>query len=419
LQKVFWFNSTCENQIALQFQKGRYAPSRLIGHLEEDLSILPLFYSSEKDILLVHQIPTKSFCEQLQKIGIRFPHFVEFKSISDLKNKKNTLEAIPWGWSEETAIFAKKHFHFQQEIPYNLEFFSKIVSHQWLDEFIHLPDSKKLEFQDNFLGKVVSDVDEVEPAIAPFFKDGFSKVVFKAPHGTSGQNQLQVSDKVLSDREKAWCVNTLKRQKQILIEPWFDKILDFSFQFMIHHDDVQFIDFTCFKTSSRGQFLGNWVGSFHEVLPDYLQSFQAEFHELAEELRQYIKTKTVGQKMNTHWGVDGFIYQDKDEIKIRPIVEVNPRYTMGAISISLKQYLAKGIKGSWRILNLKEVKSWGFSSFVDFVLFLEKEYSLEIGFDGLLKKGILCTNDPQQAQSFLSCLFVGDSIHFLNEMKIK
>jgi hypothetical protein len=58
-----------------------------------------------------------------------------------------------------------------------------------------------------------------------------------------------------------------------------------------------------------------------------------------------------------YFGVDALVCQDQNgELKIKPMVELNPRTTMGHVALSLEKRLAPGAEAEFRIFNRKE---WG------------------------------------------------------------
>ena len=56
-----------------------------------------------------------------------------------------------------------------------------------------------------------------------------------------------------------------------------------------------------------------------------------------------------------YFGVDAFAYKDAvGRLRIKPIVELNPRLTMGHIALQLEKRLTAGVVGEFRILSKDE-----------------------------------------------------------------
>ena len=104
-------------------------------------------------------------------------------------------------------------------------------------------------------------------------------------------------------------------------------------------------------------------------------------------------------------GIDAFVYRaPSGECRLKPIVEINPRYTMGRLTVELMKQTCPGSHGHFRLINRAQLRAEGFEDFSSFArtlvgtnpLHLEGEPSPKI------REGALCLNDPATAQACLA-----------------
>ena len=111
-------------------------------------------------------------------------------------------------------------------------------------------------------------------------------------------------------------------------------------------------------------------------------------------------------------GLDAFVYRAEDGLcRLEAIVEMNPRYTMGRLTVELMKHAAPGSRGLFQaFVSLKQALAEGFTDFAAcarslserFPIHLKGEPSPRIG------EGAICLNDPAQAQV---CLAVFHVVH--------
>ena len=76
---------------------------------------------------------------------------------------------------------------------------------------------------------------------------------------------------------------------------------------------------------------------------------------LTDWLQQYLVPKLCSVGFEGPFGVDAMVYRDADgDLKIKPIVELNPRMTMGHVALALERKLAPGVRAEFRIFSRTE-----------------------------------------------------------------
>ena len=73
--------------------------------------------------------------------------------------------------------------------------------------------------------------------------------------------------------------------------------------------------------------------------------------QIADWLQPRLTEALVERNFTGYFGVDALVCTDaKQELKVKPLVELNPRMTMGHIALNLKKRLAPGTEAEFRIL---------------------------------------------------------------------
>lgn len=146
--------------------------------------------------------------------------------------------------------------------------------------------------------------------------------VLKSCFGTAGRGHLFVP----CEPEKL--KSFLNREGFPMIgEPWVDRVIDFSTQWVIEQNEkIVFLGTTECVSDARGQYVENRVGN---ILAEY-QRFIDEHKEIALDILQ--KMAALGYFGNV--GFDAMIYEND---KLHPVVEINARKTMGYVALKLQQ----------------------------------------------------------------------------------
>ncbi len=108
-------------------------------------------------------------------------------------------------------------------------------------------------------------------------------------------------------------------------------------------------------------------------------------------------------------GIDAFAYRDASEkIRLKPIVEINPRYTMGRLTVELMKHVAPGSHGVFELLGLKQIRAAGFENFIEFGRVMEKKFPVQLKGEPSprISEGAFCLNDPARAQVCLAVFHV-------------
>lgn len=165
----------------------------------------------------------------------------------------------------------------------------------------------------------------------------YRNVVLKAPWSSSGRGVRYV-DNELNNNAEAWAANVIKRQGGIMVEPHYNRVVDFAMEFYSEGKGV--IDYrglSVFQTEN-GNYAGNVIAT-EEAKLDMLQRYvqPQTLYDVRQRLVRFFSNAFKHFYLGC-FGVDMMIVADQASglFKVHPCVEINLRRTMGHVANSFK-----------------------------------------------------------------------------------
>jgi hypothetical protein len=250
-------------------------------------------------------------------------------------------------------------------------------------------------------------------AIAAIRARGHHKVVLKESIGVAGSNALRLFEPELTENQKRWIANVVESGRTIVVEPWLERELDFSVQLEMTPAGLKLVGYTGLLNDAKGQFIGNWAEPKRErKLPTAVTSLLGErpavgnpVQRLYEELLAALENELRALNFVGPLGIDAFVFRDAGGMRrLKPVVEINPRYTMGRVTLELMNRAAQGSHGLFRLFNRASLRSKGCDGLVELSQRLRREFPLQFADDPArrIAEGAVCLNDPEQAQVCLA-----------------
>ncbi len=420
---VYWFNANCEEQVAL----GRpgVTPPQRVAELEADFQALPMLLCARDDVVLLRAKPSPAFLRRMQEVGFAIPEFVECSAdgLAALAERKvNVLR--PWGWSPDSAELLAP---LAAGLPHGGEgpcwstalrsLYAKSWSAARLGEFLAVHEADYFCGTDA-VGTACETTEQVLTQIERLAA-GSGAVVVKALYGSSGRGQIHCREGQVRAEQRGQLANMLRRQGQVVVEPWLDKVVDLSLHFDVGGEGAAVVaGWTRFLTDGRGQYRGSFVGSLTAGLDEEAKRFlygdgrdARRLPRLGEQLAEWLVEPLCAAGYQGPVGVDAMVYRDRDRLRLKPIVELNPRTTMGRVALKLRQAVNSARTALWLVLSRREVVAAGFAGLAECAAALEAAHPARLMPDGKqLSGGVLFTTDPAQARSFATALLVGESL---------
>jgi uncharacterized ferritin-like protein (DUF455 family) len=410
--KVLMFNPGCESEV--EAGSSAWTAPQSIRQLACDYESLMSFIAHKHDIVMTTELPSVQFLSTLNAIGFDVPEFVAHADISRLKNRKID-KFVPWGWSPA----AKKYF-----APLESSLLSPLKTPNLGDatselclfsKFTAASIREQLKL-DSLPRAYVSELETIDATIENLRKNqGHKAIVFKTPFSTSGRGMCRVLSDSPKDKELAWLKSAIKQHGKVLAEPWLDKVADLSAHIdILENGDVHFVGLTRFWTTSGGQYRGHILGRVMDDFDtvalqqwhDEQQGWQKTLRETALEIGQIAAKSGYFGPL----GIDAFIYRDKDRLTLRPMIELNPRWSMGRIALQLTQKIASKHCGLWIHLSKRDLERAGYPGFTELTQALKKLQPDDLhnpNAQRVIRKGVYPMNDPARAKHALALLVVG------------
>lgn len=408
--RLFWFNPGCEQEV--ESPNSNWTPPKAIQNLQADYAPLLGLLANDSDVILVKSPPSVAHLKSLAVAGFTIPEFVRDSDIGTLKIRK-FWSFEPWGWSPEV----KKKF-----APLESKLIKPLIEH---DQSPHSADESV--FSKKFAAKLrqrlkIEDVptilcgsmQETLDAIKSLSMKSPSKVVaLKASFSSSGRGMIRVRDELLDDKQVTWTKSVIQKNGHVLAEPWLDKILDISAHVDIFQDGtIKFLGFTRFWTDIRGQYKGHIIGrTLDDCGPEFLAMWHREggFKDRLQNTALAAANEVFNHGYYGPMGIDALIYKDAGELRLRPLVEINPRYSMGRVALAIAPRITAKRCAIWIHVSATELKKSEFLNFKDAVTKLQSRLPQEFSANDSSKtisQGVFPLNDPNQAIQSLALLVV-------------
>ena len=443
---VFVFNPFTEGRLA---EGKAFNPTKLQARLARDQENLPQFLCRQDDIVLTRRKPSIEFLSRVKQAGFPLPEFVEVPDDNAVGcGNRGTFEAArghrpalsilaarklgslrPWGWGPDSLELLKPLFASvtgekrDAEKRFNPGL-ARLYSKSWSAEFLRnvLSDKSAIGSRqsaigwlctENEIGVTVNSLSAARTAIRAIRARGHHPVVVKQAFGAAGSQALRLLEPEVLETQWRWMETACARKRELVVEPWLDRIQDFSVQLEMTATGLKRCGFTGLLTDARGQFVANFAESHHHTrLPAQTvvqfrepPDISRRLLEFYEELRARLETELRAVDFLGPLGVDAFVYRDAHGfVRLKPVVEINPRYTMGRVLVELMRQTCQNCAGSFRLVNAAQLRAEGFEDFPGYARALEDKFPLQ--FEGepapRIREGALCLNDPATAQTCLA-----------------
>lgn len=354
-----------EHDIALAFGKAFFTAPHAGRQLRNDLGWLPAIWASPNDNILVNDVShaEKSFQRLMAAIKTRNIPFIprcQFVSSSSnflteepLSNKANSYKIEPWGWDASLKMQLSRLGISDQFLPSSKDIdYIRECSHRrksaeilkYIHEHFVVNNDDLAEYNCN---RIVGDAQECHTLEEVFnLSDFWKSIVVKAPWSSSGRGVRFVKSN-WSATMIGWLRNVLANQGSVMVEPHYNKIIDFGMEFTSDgHGHISYLGLSLFHTQN-GAYTGNLLAT-----ENYKRQELARY--LPLNLLDYVKSlicEGLSDAFNQYegpFGVDMMVVlppKDRSEdvrscgeqpsTLLHPCVEINLRRTMGHVALSL------------------------------------------------------------------------------------
>ncbi len=416
---VFVFNPFAEGRIA---EGKTFNPTKHQAQLARDLENLPQFLCRQDDIVLVNQKPSVEFLSGVKQAGFPLPEFGALDDVRSLQSRK--LGSLrPWAWGPDSfellkPVFASVTGEKRADESRFTEKIASLYSKAWSANFLfRLLDGKNKTqswlCSENEIGVAAHSLDEALAALAKIRARGHHKIVIKESFGVAGSNAIRLFEPEILPTQLRWLENAFAKKRELVVEPWLERLADFSVQLEMSERGLKLCGFTGLLADARGQFVANFAEPHHHKrIPAKIISLFTEPKDISGKLLDFygeifsrLETELRVADFTGPLGIDAFVYRDANgATKLKPIVEINPRYTMGRVLVELMRQVCQNSSGSFRLVNAAQLRAEGFENFPNYAQSLAEKFPLRLEGEPVprIREGALCLNDPATAQVCLA-----------------
>ena len=332
MSAVYLFNP--ENDMALASGSPYYMAPANIKKMAADLAALPSWYALPGSGVLV------SDERQIEWMRKEYGSLLDIDWLLDVPESCDKV--CPWGWNH--ALLRQLG---ELGVPY-----VSLLSNEQMSR-LRVLSSRQMAVKllprlrvERTLGEsfLLTSLENLKA-----FESKGERVLLKSPWSGSGKGVRMVED--LSDSSVyGWAKRVVSSQGAIVVEPYYNKVVDFAMEFQVGGEGVSFVGYSLFETDCRGIYKGNVLASnamIEEELSVYvsLDVLASVRERCLKELGRIYQGAYEG-----YWGVDMMICREGNEYLVHPCVEVNLRMNMGVVSRLLyDRFLRDGVKGTYAI----------------------------------------------------------------------
>ena len=428
---VYYFNPFAE----MEMSRGRsFTPTKQQCEMQSDLETLPQFFGSEDDVVLVTRKPRLNWLLALSRAGLPVPEFEvlqdgQIDPAAELL-ERNLGSFKPWALSPKVVALTdvlRGRLKNMDEISAfeasgvgRMSLFSKTTGAELLKEMLQAEALDKAGWlcPVTEIGRFVSEANEAGNSVEEWRRQGFERLVAKADYGAAGSRMIRLWERDLIESQLRWMEKVLRQRERLVIEPWHERVLDFSAHYDVGLESTKFKGFVRMINDQRGQFLAaslasNLTNGLDAEIPRFLHGPTGNRHrDLYAKLGDLIHRRCREVNYTGPVGIDSYIYRENDgTLRLKPVVEMNPRYTMGRLALSARKWVAPGRDITVALFSPVQLRMLGIGSFEKLAEFLAQRFPLELMEKPKLRisSGAFCLTDPSLATQCVAILFVGTS----------
>lgn len=332
MKTLYLFNP--ENDMALASASPFYMTPANIRKMATDLSALPAWYAPEGSSVLLGDNRQREWMEK----ECRFSLPVEWA----VNIAPYYIKVCPWGWNP-ALLRRLKEEGVSSEAMLSEEQMKRVRCLSSRQTAVDLLPRLRMEqtigesFVFSFFEKLLMFLQKDE------------EVLLKSPWSGSGKGIQRVKG-VPDTSVYGWAKRVVSTQGSIVVEPFYQKVVDFAMEFYSDGKGVSFVGYSLFETDGRGIYKGNVLASDKTIearLASYVpvEVLAGIRNRSMEELDVLVAGSYEG-----YLGVDMMICKDAEGYKVHPCVEVNLRMNMGVVSrLFYDNYVCEGAEGRYVI----------------------------------------------------------------------
>lgn len=412
--RVFWFNGAVEQEVEHGL---RYTPTKSTLATVEDMETLPMVFAASTDVVLVRRRPSVTFLDRLAEGGFTVPRFEVAALERSPWPAPRQLGAIaslnPWGHSPRTHAFAATARARATEggAPWEPGMRSIYDKRATVRLGASMPEDACWSDPER-VARVATDWADVAAAQRDFEALGHG-VRIKPVFGASGRGHIVLR----SDDDRPAIEMLLRKGGAVVVEPEFDVVAEFSLRFQVEEQRLHPVDIGRCISTARGQFAHALIGPADWGLPSEARRWlrgdgqdPARLERMARAVVQHVEADVIEAGVRGPIGVDALLVRVDGALRLRPLVDLNPRRTMGHVASSLRDRVARRASAAVSVVTRADVAASGFAGFEAWWSALPSPEFEERDGVRRLRAGVVALSDPARARNVVIVLSAADSL---------
>ncbi|MES2474494.1 MAG: DUF455 family protein [Verrucomicrobiota bacterium] len=325
---VHWFNPNAESHARAAAIGKPWQPDKTAVALEMDLEALMLGCCRRDDAVLMQRAPGIDHLTRLKDAGFELPEILTLGMPAGRK-----LGGLrPWAWSTDAVETLRPYA--EDVAPNMQQRWREALPSSWFSKEIGLQLEGMLGKQLE-TGNLFRDTNSVLAEIARLMESG--QALLKAPMACAGRGHLRVNTTSDPARTRGWVENTLAGHGAVVVEPWLERVLDFSALYeMKSGGEVELVGLTRMENDAAGRFLAirvshKWGNLLEPEIAEFLFR-EAQVMAIYQNELPPLLTKLLPGYVGP-LGVDAMVHRRTDgALALKRVVELNVRMTMGRIA---------------------------------------------------------------------------------------
>ena len=341
MPRLFYGNFDFEHRLA----DAGNEPSQALKRLNAELASSWLAIADDGDLIWTPSpIDTQFWVEAVQN---QLPNVIPITSLAHVPRQ---TELIPWGWSDEVRKWGTRS-GWQMNAPTdeairwaNSRATSAELEQRWS---VGLPDAARIE-----------SVEQFQTAL-PRLLASNERWVVKALFSMSARERI-LGRGPATAAEMNWIRRRILAQGVVFLEPWVERIEEIGMQFDVPATgSPRLMGVTPMRVDERGQYAGSMFSQDHsqdhsedhpEDQPGNSSDSQWDHHDWAAAITVGLRAAETLQAQGYFGplGIDAMSYRDSTGARqIRPLQDINARWTMGRLSLGWRRLLRLYEHGVW------------------------------------------------------------------------
>lgn len=327
MKHIYIFNP--EHDLALASGLSRFTAPRAGRVLRNDLCFLPALLVTNDDLVIVNDLNYARESITAQQLSCEAT-LLTMNQLAQYVSADNENVAIcPWGWDAAIKGELERAGVSPTLLPSaeKLQAIRRMSHRRWAADNL----LRTLRSLPGTIGEAWA-MKEVEDVVRFQSKNG--GMVLKAPWSSSGRGVHYINFP-LTPSLKGWTAKVIRQQQAVMVEPLYNKVLDFGMEFKIDKQEkAKFCGLSVFETND-GTYKGNIIDTEEvkcNIICEYIpNSLLISVKEKLQELFNALLSPFYCGPL----GIDMMIVLKDGQYLLHPCVEMNLRMTMGHVALAL------------------------------------------------------------------------------------